>query len=236
MAKKGKLKKFAKEEAKERPIRFKRYKYLFLIVCEDQKTEPYYFRKFKSQIPEETIFLKTIGTGRDPKGVVDEAIKERDILTMKARREVDEVWVVFDKDDADENDTKIKRFNDAFLTAVKQGMEIAYSNESFELWLLLHFRNVDKNIPLPRNEIYKLLQEQLQKAPKYKDYIYDHKNPDPKTIEIIFEIGNLNSAIKRAEMLMEHHKNRKPIEANPNTRVHVLVKELLGWIKYYSNC
>lgn len=44
MANRGSLKKFAKEEAKERPIRVHRYKYLFLIVCEDQKTEPAYFK------------------------------------------------------------------------------------------------------------------------------------------------------------------------------------------------
>jgi hypothetical protein len=51
MAKRGSLKKFAKKEAKERPVRFRRYKYLFLIVCEDQKTEPAYFEEYVAKIP-----------------------------------------------------------------------------------------------------------------------------------------------------------------------------------------
>ena len=52
MAKKGKLKKFQAVEKEERPIRFRRYQYLFLIVCEDENTEPTYFENFKIKIPE----------------------------------------------------------------------------------------------------------------------------------------------------------------------------------------
>ncbi|HMZ32282.1 MAG TPA: RloB family protein, partial [Methanoregulaceae archaeon] len=57
---------------------------------------------------------------------------------VPARKEVDIVWVVFDKDSSDENETKIKRFEDAFTIAEKENFKVAYSNEVFELWLLLH--------------------------------------------------------------------------------------------------
>ncbi|WP_075344693.1 RloB family protein [Tenacibaculum agarivorans] len=234
MAKKGKLNKFAKKEAKERPIRFKRYEYLFLIVCEDEKTEPSYFKEYKKQIPEETLYLKPVGTGRDPKGVVEKAIEERDKLAKEANKEVDCIWVVFDKDDADENATKISNFENAFEIAHNQNFKIAYSNETFELWLLLHFIDVDKNTPLPRAEIYKQLKEEFQKIEEYKDYEYDHYTIDERTIEIVFKSGNRDLAIERANILMEHHKENKPIEANPSTKVHLLISELLQWIKYYS--
>lgn len=234
MAKRGSLKKFAKKEAKERPIRFRRYKYLFLIVCEDQKTEPEYFEEYVSKIQEDTIYLKPIGTGRDPKGVVQRAIIEKNILEKEAKREVDEVWVVFDKDDAGENTTKIQRFKDAFHIAEKENFQVAYSNEVFELWLLLHFINVDKETPLPRAEIYQRLREQFQKAPTYADYEYDHRVIDPRTLEIVFKFGNRDSAIKRAQFLLEYHKDCEPIDANPITRVHILVQVLLDWIKYFS--
>ena len=68
MARKGKLKE-APEEKQQRPIRLKRYAYLFLIVCEDQKTEKDYFESFKLAFPERTVYLRTVGTGLDPKGV-----------------------------------------------------------------------------------------------------------------------------------------------------------------------
>ena len=43
-------------------------------------------------------------------------------------------WVVFDKDDFPEND-----FNSAILSARQNGFEVAYSNQAFEFWFLLHF-------------------------------------------------------------------------------------------------
>ena len=156
MARKGKVARFAEAEAAERPVRLRRYHYLFLIVCEDEKTEPCYFNRFKPGIPEETLFLKPVGTGRDPKGVVNKAIEERDKLAIEAKKEVDCVWVVFDKDNADENTTKIQNFEDAFSIAEKEKFKVALSNEVFELWLLLHFSDVDKEKPLPRSDVYEL--------------------------------------------------------------------------------
>ena len=100
MAKRGTINKPSTSEQEERPIRVRKYKFLFLIICEDQKTEPSYFEKYKAQIPKESIFLKSVGTGKDPKGVVLKAIIERDKLAEEAKRELDEVWIVFDKDDA----------------------------------------------------------------------------------------------------------------------------------------
>jgi len=234
MAKRGKIAKPNTSVSEERPVRLKKYKYLFLIVCEDQKTEPSYFEKFKSQIPEDSIFLKSVGVGRDPKGVVERAIIERDNLIKESKKEVDEVWIVFDKDDADENAKKIKNFEDAFSISEKEEFSVAYSNEVFELWLLLHFTRVDRNTALPRKKVYELLQEQIRKTEKYKSYIYDHAQPSEKTIAIIFEIGSVDNAISRAQVLFENQKGNKPINANPSTAVHLLILRLKEMIAYYS--
>ena len=232
MAKKGKLKEFQEREIEERPIRLKRYQYLFLIVCEDENTEPTYFEQFKNQIPEETIFLKPVGTGRDAKGVVEQAIIEKKKLSIEAKREVDVVWTVFDKDDADENATKIKRFEDAFKIAKDNKIETAYSNEVFELWLLLHLSEVDAQVALPRAEIYALLQENIRGYEKHKAFEYEHGNAS--ILPIINEVGSQKDAINRAERLLLLQEAKTPIEANPSTKVHILVAELLEWITYYS--
>lgn len=232
MAKKGKLKKFQEEELDKRPIRFKLYQYLFLIVCEDENTEPTYFKHFKNKIPEKTIFLKPVGTGRDPKGVVEQAIIERAKLSMLAKKEVDIVWAVFDKDDADENATKIKRFEDAFKNAKYNKIETAYSNEVFELWLLLHLTDVDANVALTRAKIYALLQENIRSYEGYKTFEYEHGNVS--ILQIIYEIGSQKDAIIRAERLLQLQEAKTPIEANPSTKVHILVTQLLEWITYFS--
>lgn len=234
MAIKGQVQKKTHKESEGRPNRIRRYKYLFLIVCEDEKTEPLYFEKFQAKFPNETLYLEAIGTGRDPKGVVEQAILEKKSLSTISKREVDEVWVVFDKDDADENETKINNFNEAFKIAKRERFEIAYSNEVFELWLLLHLIDVNGDNPISRNEIYSLLASQIQKTYKYKQYVYEHRKPNPKTIEIIFELGDVDLAIKRANSLLDKHKKIDPIKANPSTRVHLLVQKLNEWISFYN--
>lgn len=231
MAKKKRLKKIGSRKEVERPVRYREYEYLFLIVCEDEKTEPTYFDLFKSQLPENIVYLSTVGTGRDPKGVVEQAILERDKLKASSKREVDYVWVVFDKDDADKNAATINRFNDAFKIAESNEFYIAYSNEAFELWLLLHLKSVE-NVSLPREEIYKQLQLHISKNPKYSGFVYEHGKPS--ILEAISKIGSQKRAIKRAAALYEAQQGIAPINANPSTTVFILVNELLNLIKIFS--
>jgi hypothetical protein len=206
-----------------------------LCVCEDEKTEPSYFKQFQEKFPERTMYIRTVGTGRDPKGVIEQAIGNRSEFKLECGKEIDFVWAVFDKDDADENETKTNRFNDAFKIAEQENIQIAYSNEVFELWLLLHITYVEESKPLSRSEIYAKLQTQIRKsAEKYNDYEYDHHKPN-NIVEIINEIGNEEQAIQKASKLLDYHKNKEPIEANQSTKVHILVKELRDWIKFYNN-
>lgn len=237
MAKRGKLKQHHQKGESERPLRLKKYAQFFLIVCEDEKTEPNYFKQFQDEFPTETLYIKTVGTGRDPKGVIEQAIEKREAfkLELEYHKEIDFVWAVFDKDDADENETQMNRFDDAFKMAESENIQIAYSNEVFELWLLLHLTHVEETQPLSRHEIYAKLQNQIRKsAEKYNDYEYDHYKSN-NIVEIIREIGNEKQAIEKASKLLDYHKNKKPIEANPSTKVFMLVKELRDWITFYNN-
>jgi len=144
MAKKGKVRNKKAQQEIKRPIRFRKYQQFFLIICEDEKTEPKYFEQFKDLFPKYTLFLRPVGTGKDPLGVINSSIEEREKLAKESRKEIDFVWAVFDKDDADQNESRIKRFNLAFEKAKKENINIAYSNEAFELWLLLHLTEVNR--------------------------------------------------------------------------------------------
>lgn len=234
MAKKGKIKKKRNREKSviTRPIRYRKYQQFFLIVCEDESTEPFYFSAFENLFPEHTLFLKTIGTGRDPLGVVNQSIIEKQKLFELSKREIDFVWVVFDKDDADENPTKIKRFEDAFNIAEEKVINIAYSNEVFELWLLLHLSNVDTEFPIPRKKIYEELEKNVKSIEEYKNFEYIHGKKD--IVEIIQKIGNEEKAIERANNLLSKQIGKSPINSNPSTKMHLLVIELRAWIKYYN--
>jgi hypothetical protein len=232
MARRGTLNKAELKEREKRPIRWRKYPHLFLIVCEDGNTEPYYFRTFEKHIPEETIFLRTVGTGRSSKGVVEQAIVERVKLAEEANKSVDEVWVVFDKDDAEKVPANKLRFTDAFKIAQEEKMRVAYSNEVFELWLLLHFRDVTSAYPIPRADIYSSLQTVIKSFEIHKQFVYEHGKTE--VIEALVELGSEAKAIKRAEKLLAEQKGKQPIDANPSTTTHILVSRLRELIDWYS--
>ncbi|MDP3930430.1 MAG: RloB family protein [Bacteroidota bacterium] len=213
-------------------MRWRRYPHLFLIVCEDGKTEPYYFRTFEKYIPKETIFLRAVGTGRSSKGVVEQAIIEREKLAVEANKSVDEVWVVFDKDDAEKVPANTLRFIEAFKIAQEEKMEVAWSNEVFELWLLLHFSDVSFNKPIPRADIYSSLQASIKSIETHKLFVYEHGKTD--VIDALLELGSEAKAIERAEKLLTEQKDKNPIDANPSTTAHLLVKRLRELIEWYS--
>lgn len=232
MAKRGAVSKSAVREEEKRPVRWRRYPHLFLIVCEDGNTEPYYFEKSKEQIPAETIFLRAIGTGRNSKGVVEQAVIEREKLANEANKNVDEVWVVFDKDDADQVPALAARFHEAFKIAQQEKISVAYSNEVFELWLLLHFVDIDAVSPIPRAEIYKRLEAAIRAFGSYEMFAYEHGKT--AVIDAVCELGDENKAIQRAENLLFELKSKPVIDANPSTKVHQLVRRLRDLIAYWS--
>lgn len=233
MAKAGKVKVSKKTQGEtERPLRHHLYKYLFLIVCEDGQTEPYYFGLFVQEIPPETMHLAPVGTGLDPQGVVERACIERDLLAAKFKRTVDETWVVFDKDDADLSVSKTNRFIEALRLASENQFHLAFSNEVFELWLLLHLTDVAVTTAIPRATIYTQLEQEIQKHDDFRSFQYRHGKKD--VVDAVLRIGSEEAAIARAEVLAASHAGKELLAMNPSTQVHNLVKELRSRINYYK--
>lgn len=203
-----------------------------LIVCEDQNTEPYYFRQFKKLFPEETVYLREVGTGKKPKGIVEQTIIERESLSVEAQKTIDEVWVVFDKDDEGNNATTLASFNAAWELAQNENINIAFSNEVFELWLLLHFIDVSSDNPIPRADIYSSLESVIKSFETHKLFLYKHGKTE--IIDALIELGSEAKAIERAKKLLAEQKGKLPIDANPSTTVHILVNRLRELIEWYS--
>jgi RloB-like protein len=172
----------------------------FLIICEGEKTEKKYFESFR-------VHKKVQGLGINPSKLVDKAIEQ------KNPEEYDQIWCVFDRDAWTKTD-----FHNAIKNAKNAGIEIAYSNESFELWYILHFEFL--NTGIPRSEYLKKLDRHLgQKYAKNSDDIYD---------ELLEHQPN---AIKNAEKLLNEYEPCNPANDNPSTTVHRLVKELNKFLR-----
>ena len=123
-------------KAYRRPVNEREPKQTFLIVCEGEKTEPNYFNSFRVR----TATIKVEGAGDNTVNLVRIALRLRK-EQAKEGSPYDQVWCVFDRDDF-----PAEHFNEAFAVAQEHGVEIAYSNQAFELWYLLHFNYYDAAI------------------------------------------------------------------------------------------
>lgn len=240
MAHAGKVKKSSRlDHTPARPVRVRQYKHLVLIVCEDERTEKLYFETAFPNLPENTVYVRPVGTGRDPLGVAQWAVAARKKLQDEFRRDVDQVWLVFDKDDADLDPGKTARFEKAVDLAKQEEMRLAFSNEVFELWLLLHFEDVTG--PLPRETVYQMLDTALRAHPLFTTAGYHHKKTSQHkqskpedVLQAVREKGDEALAHARAEALLSAHGNRSLLSTNPSTRVHLLLQSLRGWIAFHS--
>ncbi|BAZ42965.1 abortive phage resistance protein [Calothrix sp. NIES-4101] len=175
----------------------------FLIICEGEKTEPNYFKSFR--VP--TVVIEVQGLGINPSKIVDQAIESQN------PEEYDQVWCVFDRDSWTEVD-----FHNAIKKAKDAGVQIAYSNESFELWYVLHFEFL--NTGIPRSDYLKKLNQLLgYKYSKNSDSIYEEL------------LERQSHALKNAENLLKQYKPCNPARDNPSTTVHLLVQELNRFIR-----
>lgn len=174
----------------------------FLIVCEGEKTEPNYFEGFR--VPREIIEIK--GTGYNTLRLVNEAIK------LAEQGKFDQVWVVLDKDDFPADN-----FNEALASAKREGISVAYSNEAFELWYLLHF---DFHQSAISRATYKSRLSQPQRLG------FEYKKNDPQIHDVLRP--RIETAIKNATNLLQiYGETHLPARDNPCTSVHKLVSELL---------
>src|SRR6266542_5658011 len=144
---------------KRSEIIIKSIKNIFLIYCEGSNTEPVYFKSFP--VDSETQ-VEVVGVGRSRTSLVEHIIdlaKEKELL--KGQKHYDEdrqIWCVFDKDskgiEGEDED-----FNNSIKLARDNGLRVAYSNDSFELWLILHDKYLD--VQQTRKEYYDYLSEKF---------------------------------------------------------------------------
>lgn len=175
----------------------------FLIVCEGQETEANYFKSFRLDVT-----VKVIGTGYNTETLV---LRTKEIQEQAQRegRAYKDVWVVFDRDDFPSDD-----FNNAIEQARQAGFGVAYSNEAFELWYILHFDYLNSGVS--RKQYKQMLSEKLKKTYQKNDpMMYWHLEKQQYI------------AIQNAETLLKSYQPEcNPVNDNPCTTVHQLVMRL----------
>lgn len=210
-----------REARRKRKFEFKRPKAnSYLIVTEGGKTEPFYLEGIVRLIKQKiggNVVVDIFGEGRGTLALVERA----DELVSTANILYQNVWIVFDKDDFSDFDTAIE-------TARSKGYSVAWSNQSFEYWIYLHFRYSDS--ALHRDDWIQKVSD-LFRQHRIGDGVYRKNYKD--IYEMLDIDDRVDKAIKNAKTRMVGYNERtvKPSKYDPGTTVHILVEELRDFLK-----
>lgn len=194
----------------------------FLIVTEGERTEPLYFKGIQNLIKEkiggtiDVIEIPTIdiyGEGSSTGKLIE--ITER--IVKDAKIIYQNIWVVFDKDD----------FDEAIKRGKNKGYKLAWSNQSFEYWLYMHFHYSDS--ALNREDWNKKLDEIFT---QYNLGDGSYRKNYENIYKLVDSFDGANTAIKNAKRRMIEFNEDKdlPSEYDPGTKVHELVIELKKYL------
>lgn len=214
------LKRQKRKEAKNHPE--KKISCRILIICEGSKTEPNYFKRFRKGENDHFVYdIECEGKGLNTIDVVDTAIARKE-AAEKLPTPYDSVWAVFDRDSFPKT-----RFNAAIEKAKAHGINVAWSNEAFELWYLYHFHNCITAID--RDQYAKAISEAVNNSGKWKDRKpYRYAKNDKRNYDIMTHFGNQEQAIAWAEQQHKTFAGEQYANHNPCTLVYKLVQQLLN--------
>jgi hypothetical protein len=183
-----------------------------LIVCEGEKTEPYYFNNLITYHKLNTANINVVGDCDSAPSKVLERAKE---LYQESKNTIpyDEVYCVFDKDS---HSTYLQTLNIIEQT-LPLGIFIAITSiPCFEYWILLHFIDTTKSYNNHR-EVDQDLKVFLPAYEKKGKNIYNELLP-------YLEVAKRNANKANKEAI----KNQTD---NPTTKIHELV-EVLETLKH----
>lgn len=192
-----------------------------LIVCEGEKTEPHYLKEIQSEKRLSTANVQVWPSelGTQPLQVVEYAetlflngcrAKAIEPLTF------DRILAVFDRDDHAtyyQALDKVRALNGNLINDDGEPIPVQAiaSVPCFELWLLLHFENIQA--PIHRNEVYQRLQSHLNGYQKGQGGHWESTR------------HNLDIATQRAHIRAQLTNAYNGLE--PFTNMHELVHRLL---------
>lgn len=175
-----------------------------LIVCEGKKTEPLYFKGFR---------ITSVNLVIEPAGAIHTSVVSKAIDILQEDSDYEEVWCVFDRDKHPSNRHDLRQFNDAIQLAQHHGIKVAYSNDAFELWYLLHFGYYDTQMTR---------MDYISKLSRLLPGGYQKNDPNMYTM---LE-GRMDDAIRNAKRLYDMCDKNDPGNADPSTTVFILVERL----------
>lgn len=185
----------------------------FTLFCEGKETEPEYFRAIKKLY---SGSLVSIGDkGRPPITLARKAlefVKSNGTTGRGGRRrnlfeEHDEVWVVFDRDEH-------ARFDEAVSLCKANRIGVARSNPCFEVWLILHMADYDRQ------------DERARVKREFERVCSEHGQESAGNAGFEELMTGIEDAERRAKKLNQRREDEGKPYGRPSTTVGELTKAI----------
>lgn len=223
-----------KKEALKRKKESRRKVPDIIMACEDSDSAPTYFKMIVQKLLDDKLitpdsFVIATPKHTNPSGVLED-LKKHKTPSGKTYKDFMHKWIVIDRDIQRVNGGGHSKedFNLALQQAKKEKVEVAYSNDAFELWYLLHFDYIPT--ALLRDEINKRLIKKLKEKNPHKFVKLNKENiKEVNFTKLIFdELAPLQEiALRNAQNLLDSYGvDYNPENNNPSTTVHKLVEIL----------
>ena len=193
---------------------------LFIIACEGEKTEPAYFNDLKLKFKNNRIHVELLKRqpGKSAPKHVFESCK--DFKKEYKLNSDDEIWLIIDRDRYEAQLTEISK------QCKNSNLFPGVSNPCFELWLLLHIKDINDYDDLEKKKIYENKKVLPAKKRTYINGVIKELlgSYNPSRIDTTKFLPNVYDAINRAKEI------DKPEEDWPQflgTRVHKLVEKII---------
>lgn len=189
-----------------------------VIVCEDTKSTPNYFKELIKELRLNTANVIIIpGKGSAPISVVEHGIE-----MAKTRDSIDRITCVMDHDNHESLKraiNKLKTHTPKYKDKSKPLYQAIVSTPCFEIWLLLHFIYTTKSYIASEKKSAAdfVISDLIKKLPLYSKNISNWFN---------HLVDKQQVAIKYAKKLQEY--NVKTKSTNPATNMHELVEYLIN--------
>jgi len=204
-----KANKRATDIRERRDVRGKFYPRI-LIVCEGEKTEPFYFEALRGFYKLSRDSVEIAGIGANPTSIVKIA-EEKYKASKRDGVTFDKVFCVFDKDSHADYHRALAQLKN------KENFEAIVSVPCFEYWLLMHYHGNTKPYQKAGNKSAcdQVISDLTKHIPHYRKgersvFGYVEK-------ELATAITNAKNTLKAAQ---------KSGTDNPSTKVHLLVEYL----------
>ena len=181
-----------------------------IVICSEggmKSSEYYYFRNFKSR---DLRIQFSTGNSTDPKGMLKDLLKYINNEDIKSEDNA-RIFLVID---SDLNDKRINEIKSIEQVCIKNNIEIVFSNPTFEIWYLMHYRN---------NKLKFNSSKDVKNELSNINGSYDESMNMYKIINC-----NTDNAIKVAKNIEDKAiKNKEDLyKLNPYTGIYKIVEEI----------